>query len=113
MKKLEEVFRKRWVRITLLILLGFILGGGISTPKTQVKTETITVEKIVEKPVEKITTVEVNHTPQACKDVIDIDNEIFIVVGTALGEFDFETITNHLNSVKEERTAKVLDCYGS
>lgn len=92
-----------FIIIGTLLFSSLMFGQSSDTPKTQ---------KVVEKPVEKLVTKEV--TPQSCKDIIDLDNQIFIKTGDALGNIldtqKMSDVTNFINSNKDERTKDALDC---
>ena len=95
-------------KMTFIIIGTLVLGSLVFGQNS----DTTSTQKVVEKPVEKIVTKEV--TPQSCKDVIDLDNQIFIKTGDALGNIlDIQKmgeVTDFLNSNKDERTRNALDC---
>lgn len=63
-------------KISLILFIGIVLGiaMGFADPEVKEVEKIVEVEKVVEKEVEKI--VEVEKTPQACLDIIEIDNQI-------------------------------------
>lgn len=93
----------------ILIIIGTMVLGSLLFGQ---KSNTPSTQKVVEKPVEKIVTKEV--TPQSCKDVIELDNQIFIKISDVLSNmYDIQKMsemTNFLNSNKDERTRNALDC---
>lgn len=101
----EHTYTNKKMTIIIIgtMILGSLLFGQNSNTTTQ---------NVVEKPVEKIVTKEV--TPQSCKDVIELDNQIFIKTGEALRNMldteKMREMTNFLNINKDGRTRDALDC---
>lgn len=93
----------------ILIIIGTMVLGSLLFGQ---KSDTPSTQKVVEKPVEKIVTKEV--TPQSCKDVIELDNQIFIKTGDVLSNmYDIQKMsemTDFLQSKTDERTRNALDC---
>jgi len=108
-KQAKSIYEnKAWIYIVLAFAIGLIIMS-FSRPVSEIQT----VEVTKEVPVETIKEVEVVKTPDSCKKAIEIDNAIFLVVGEGLGSLDFDSVTEYINSVSDERTANVLDCMAS
>lgn len=86
---------------------GFILASMAAPSSAEPRVET----REVVKEVPKVQTVE--RTPESCKDALNIDNQIFVKVGQALGTFQFDEANAFMTSVKDERTAKYGQCLAS
>jgi hypothetical protein len=69
-----EYIKKHWKTILIILLVLAYIG----------KSDTPAEPQIVTKEVEKV--VEVIKTPQACKDLVDLDNKIFTEVGSYFGK---------------------------
>lgn len=95
--------------VVAAIIITFFIGVGVgasgrhanATPRTRTITRTVT--KTV--------------TPDSCKQVIDLDNQIFSSVGQALSQWPdasaLDTTTQFIQDHTSERTANVLDCEAS
>jgi hypothetical protein len=96
-----EYIKKNWKTI-LIILLVLVIVSESDTPAEP---------QVITKEVEKV--VEVAKTPQACKDLIDLDNQIFTEVGlyfskiSTLAESDIITFLNGSVVAMEELNAFV------
>lgn len=91
-----------WVFLGMFIAI--VMSAG-STPTTE-----RVVEKKVEVPVEKVVEKSVFLTPQACKDALDIDNQIFLYIGEELPKFNFQGVADYVTAKTPERTAKYQEC---
>lgn len=79
--KFMQLLKKNY-RTTIIIVLSLIILRQISNLgrlEQELKTAQNNKPETITKEVEKV--VEVNKTPQACKDLIEIDNEIFVKLG--------------------------------
>lgn len=99
--------RKRTAIISIVValILGAAIGGsGKSDATPAPKVETRTVTKTVDKPV----------TPQACKDLISIDADLFSTISSALSQWPATdpllTATQHIKDQTPIRQAQVRDC---
>lgn len=106
MKKLNlsDKAKRRWKNAGW-VFLGVIIAIMMGTEST---VQEKVVEKKVEVPVEKI--VEKPVTPQACKDALNIDNQIFLVISEELPKFNFQGATDFVTAKTPERTAKYQEC---
>lgn len=52
-------------------------------------------------------------TPQACHEVLELDEEIIMTVGTRIGEYDFQAATDYINGVRDKRATLYAECLGS
>ena len=102
--------RKHWQTILIILLVLAYIG----------KTGTPVEPQVITKEVEKV--VEVVKTPQACKDLVDLDNKIFTEVGSYFGkistlaESDIMTFLNgsvvameELNTFVDKNNVKRLE----
>jgi ABC-type glycerol-3-phosphate transport system substrate-binding protein len=86
-------------------LVAFCLGAAAAgEPETQTRVE----ERVVTREVPVTKTVE--KTPASCKTALDIDNQIFTKVGTALQTMEFTEANAYMESVQAKRTANYGDC---
>ena len=79
--KFIQLLKKNY-RTTIIIVLSLIILGQISNLgrlEKELKTAQNSKPETITKEVEKV--VEVEKTPQACKDLVEIDNEIFSKLG--------------------------------
>ena len=88
-----------------VFILGIMIGGsGDSEAAPKVETRTVTQQVTKE------------VTPQSCKDIIDLDNQMFTRMGQALGNiFDTDTMNSTAQYIRDNtahRTALGLDCLG-
>lgn len=49
-------------------------------------------------------------TPRACRDALELDDEIIMTVGTRIGAYDFTGAATYLNEVTDERHALYAGC---
>lgn len=97
MKQTYNKLNKKAIAIYLLVfIVGVAVGLADNTP----------VEKIVEKEV-KVTEYK---TPQACKDVIGIDNGIFSNIADNIVTLNYDAISAHIDAVSAERILKANEC---
>jgi hypothetical protein len=116
----EPAKKNRKLKIGLIVFsyfFIFLFGVVVAMPAPTQKqvVQKVPVEKVVTKevPVEKIVTKEVTveKTPQACVDVINTDNEIFIYIGNNIATYNFQGIADFVEAKTGPRTVKVLECF--
>lgn len=107
--KFMQLLKKNY-RTTIIIVLSLIILGQISNLgrlEQELKTAQNSKPETITKEVEKV--VEVEKTPQACKDLVEIDNEIFsklgeyfnqVSAGASTGDV-FEFINVSANAMEE------------
>lgn len=107
------------LKYTLVVFIGMMLGSAMTatppTPKERVVTKEVVKEvpKVETKTVYKDRIVTKKVTPAACKEALNIDNKIFVKVGTALETFEFEEANAYMEEVLSERTSKYTVCMTS
>ena len=93
---------KKYLKIAGLVLIGIIIGGLLNTPEpkveTRVETETVTVEKVVEK------------APASCIRALDIAGEGYGVIGDGLMNRDLNTFNTWADKNSSELAATSRDC---
>lgn len=99
---------KRRLKNTGWVFLGMFIAVTMGTDSSSVKEKIV--EKRVEVPVEKIVEKSVFLTPQACKDALDIDNQIFLYIGEELPKFNFQGVADFVTAKTPERTTKYQEC---
>ena len=92
------------IAIVIIIIVAFGLGASVSKTETVVKEVPKEVTKEVVK--EKI----VYKTPDACAEAIEIDNEIFSLIADNISSLDFDTITEGVSALQNERVEKANAC---
>ncbi len=108
MDKLEQLKEQHPLRYNalagiLIFIVGVMIGAaGQSTPGPQVAGEPT--ERVVTKTVTK------EVTPQACHDVLALDDEIFMTLGEHLGAYDFAGATDYIGGVRAERLSLYAGC---
>lgn len=111
MSKLKQYFNNlKAMRITAIIMtvLWLIAVMATPTPQPQIKEVVKEVPKVEIKEVVK--EVSVVKTPQSCKTVIDIDNDIFIVIGNNIASLQFDKMTKYVEEKTPARTEAVINC---
>ncbi len=99
------------MRILAIVMTVFFLM--VSTSKAP---ETVTKEVIKEMPKVEIketvkeVPVTIEKTPESCKTVINIDNDIFIKIGELLPQFKFDEAADYVNSKTPARLEAAQDC---
>ena len=79
--KFMHIMKKNWKIATIIVLVLINLGyaNAMQVMEKELKTAQNSKPETITKEIEKV--VEVNKTPQDCKDLIEIDNEIFVKLG--------------------------------
>lgn len=103
--------KSRWIvggSIAVAFIIGMSAGASGKSDATPAPTvETHTVTKTVDKPV----------TPQACKDLITIDNDLFSTIGNALSQWPdtsaLVSATQHVKDQTPSRTDAITACEAS
>jgi len=111
MSKLKAYFNSiKAMRITAIVMAVFwmiAITAKPVTPQIQTKEVIKEVPKVeVKEVVKEVPTVK---TPESCKNVIDIDNDIFTFLGNNLSSLQFAKIAEYLDKKTPARTAAVIN----
>lgn len=114
MSKLKAYFNSiKAMRITAIVMAVFwmiAITAKPVTPEVQIKEVIKEVPKVEVKEVVKEVPVTIEKTPESCKNVIDIDNDIFTFLGNNLSSLQFAKIAEYLDKKTPARTEAVINC---
>lgn len=90
----------QWLLMALALVVGLVIGSMRGTP------EPTTVQVTKEVPVVR------EVTPQSCRDVLAIDDKVFITVGKALETMDYTDAVTYMLGIKDQRLSLYGQCLG-
>lgn len=114
MSKLKAYFNSiKAMRATAIVMTVFwmiAITAKPVTPEVQIKEVIKEMPKVEVKEVVKEVPVTIEKTPESCKTVINIDNDIFIKIGELLPQFKFDEAADYVNSKTPARLEAAQDC---
>lgn len=112
MNKIKAFFNNlKAMRILAIVMTVFFLISSTSkAPETVTKEVIKEVPKVEIKETIKEVPVTIENTPESCKTVINIDNDIFIKIGELLPQFKFDEAANYVDSKTPARLEAAQDC---
>jgi hypothetical protein len=112
MNKIKAFFNSlKAMRILAIVMTFMFLSVSSSkTPEPVTKEVVKEVPKVEIRETVKEVPISVEKTPQSCKTLISIDNDIFIKIGELLPEFKFQEAADYVKARTPSRLEAVSDC---
>jgi hypothetical protein len=92
------------------VFLGFAIGGMVYQEPGPKRIITKEVQVPVEKTVTKEVKVSVPTTPDSCRQVLEIDNQMFQTIADGMRDLDFEGLADDIKDKTSGRTALYAAC---